>query len=119
MSCKSLLLFAALTFGTMRATAAAPLHAVPEVCTPTANTAAPLPAVAAAPTPAANATCEAPPEQEAYTMTIYNGARAVQKTWVRENGSWQSYKVSAGCPLPCGTAPRPCAEALCVRPRCP
>jgi hypothetical protein len=118
MSCKSLLVLGALMFVTMRATAAAPLRAVPEVPTPAA-VAALLPAVPDVPTPGAKAASEAPSEQGAYTMTIYNGARAVQKTWARENGSWRSYKVFPACPSSCGTyAPRCAAEAPCVRHHC-
>jgi hypothetical protein len=117
MSCKSLLLLGALMFGTMRV-AAAPLHACPEVPTPTATVVAPLPPVAEPPAPAASATCEARPGPEAYTMTIYNGPRAVQKVWARECGSWRSYKVVPDC-RPCGTSARRCAaEAPCVRRRC-
>jgi hypothetical protein len=136
MSCKSLLVIGALMFATLRVTAATPCLAVPERITPPA-VAAPLPAVPEVCPPKVSAACEVPPAQPAYTMTIYNGPRAVQKTWVAENGSWRSYRAFPDCPRPCGTyapacavkapcAPRPCgtyappcaAPAPCVRAHC-
>jgi hypothetical protein len=94
MSCKSLFVIGALMFAPLRATAATSLPAVP-----------PVPAAAAIPA------CEVRPEQAAYTMTIYNGPRAVQKTWVQECGSWRSYRAVPDCPPPCGPRTPVCAEA--------
>jgi hypothetical protein len=118
MSCKSLLVLGALMIVTMRATAAGPSPAVPAMPAPTV-VAAPLPAVPEVPPAPTNATGEAPPEPGAYTMTIYNGPRVVQKTWVPVNGSWRSYRVLPACPSPCGTyAPSCAAKAPCARQHC-
>jgi hypothetical protein len=118
MSCKSLLVLGALLFATMRVTAAGPSPAAPPTPTPPAA-AAPLPNIPEVPTPPANATGEAPADPGAYTMTIYNGPRVVQKIWVPENGAWRSYRVFPDCPRPCGTVAPPCeAKAACVRHHC-
>jgi hypothetical protein len=70
MSCKSLLVLGALMLATMQATAA-PINVVGVM-------------------PPANLMNEAPrpPEQKTYTMTIYNGPKVSQKTFVWENGAW-------------------------------
>lgn len=118
MSCKSLLVIAALMFAALRVTAAAPSPAVPQMTTANA-VAAPLPAAPEVVTPPANATTVAPPAPAAYTMTIYNGPRAVQKNWVLANGSWSSYRVFPDCPPPCGAVAPACAvKAPCVRDHC-
>jgi hypothetical protein len=115
---KSLLalpLVAALVFVTMRATAAAPLPAVPD--SPMPPTAMPTPPAGPTANPT-NAVAKPPPpvpeQPRTYTMTLYIGNRVRRQTWVWENGSWHEDNCHV-CVPDCRPVAPPCSSS---RPRC-